>query len=999
MDAIPTPLQFIHANMKRLYLLTGLDPTNDRFHADISNSFIQNNDPSSKYELLTAQYEQFEPTDKIDLRPNVGILRVNWIEKYTQRRPAVILIFVDLEWDDPNFNEKKTECESKIHSLKQTIKCQEVRYLLVLIQRRESSTHQTERATELCTACGLVRTQLVPLNVSEGVKPHVIGAIKRSVSDFSQQFYQAIHKKIRTRRVPENHINLMIRNQFKLGYISELRNDLASAMSFYKLAFDKYSEAKIPDEDKYEYLTVASIINYKICEIYFSRGNAIDAVTQFNRHEDKFMNKNKFKPGRYPSEILADIEHAKWCMREYATFGHIFVEAANAVVLNTSVNPGKYFYSAGEFSEIANKLIEQLKDYYAGEFSEIANNLIEQLKDFYGAEHQQVTADILQPAAPLIFLGQRPWRSNVFLADPSIEHRARIALERYTSVNYEQSSIHFKRAIIHFKKIERCSRQMRVAELQLAKVLLKERNFEGALNVAERVFIMMREKNELISRWHQTLMQSFRVDLTQFKTLFVAEGYIHIDSEVCSNEAEAECEARIQNKFLDSIGFTAASFIFHIFSPSVTPQIDSFSVPSNEFLAFNFPLKQIPADFHGGCEVTFSFIELKIGNFVTFVFDNRHHNFNRFSNIIHQTARESIRVIHSEYPLELKHENIQTILKGDICLLKFSIKNNGNFTFSDITVIHSEYPLELIHENIQTILKGDICLLKFSIKNNGNFTFSDITLKTKSIVGENRTPVFSATMFTKESSSFKKRFPLTFDVQEPFTAKINVLNVEGNAVDYLFEGHRGQIEAQLKVQCDCIITGYEFHVEIENSNNPTTEILNRQVCAGDSYVLNTIVLSKTFSSLTSINLGTLSVFWKRKDTSNEVATTFNLGKANVIKSPIAISAELGERNHIIHKEIHVQISLTNLQKDPITFKMTIHRSDVFMFAGTNEIPISLEPGQTQYRTLSFVANVAGELRFPRISIECNNELDSVINSYAVKALPKAVLVLVSYFYL
>ena len=55
---------------------------------------------------------------------------------------------------------------------------------------------------------------------------------------------------------------------------------------------------------------------FQICEIYFSRGNAIDAVQQFNRHEDKFMNKNKFKPGRYPSEALADIEHAKWCMRE-----------------------------------------------------------------------------------------------------------------------------------------------------------------------------------------------------------------------------------------------------------------------------------------------------------------------------------------------------------------------------------------------------------------------------------------------------------------------------------------------------------------------------------------------------------------------------------------------------------------------------------------------------------------------------------------------------------
>uniref|UniRef100_A0A914XTG4 Uncharacterized protein n=1 Tax=Panagrolaimus superbus TaxID=310955 RepID=A0A914XTG4_9BILA len=142
----------------------------------------------------------------------------------------------------------------------------------------------------------------------------------------------------------------------------------------------------------------------------------------------------------------------------------------------------------------------------------------------------------------------------------------------------------------------------------------------------------------------------------------------------------------------------------------------------------------------------------------------------------------------------------------------------------------------------------------------------------------------------------------------------------------------------------------------------------------------------------------------QSDTSNEVSTTFDLGKTNVIKSPIAISAELGEGNHIIHKEIHIQISLSNLQKDPLTLKMTVHRSDVFMFAGTNElnirkelkkypIPISLEPGQTQNRTLSFIANVAGELPFPRISIECNNELDAVINSYAIKALPKAVLVL------
>ena len=155
-----------------------------------------------------------------------------------------------------------------------------------------------------------------------------------------------------------------------------------------------------------------------------------------------------------------------------------------------------------------------------------------------------------------------------------------------------------------------------------------------------------------MQRWQEVLLQPIRVDLTQFNSLFSARGYILVDSEICSNEADAECEARIQNKFLDSIGFTSAKFIFDIFSASITPQnpieffthsIDDFLIPSNEFLVFNFPLKPIPPEFHDGCEVTFSLIELNIGNFVTFVFDNRHHNFNRFSNILHQTARETIR--------------------------------------------------------------------------------------------------------------------------------------------------------------------------------------------------------------------------------------------------------------------------------------------------------------------------------------------------------------------
>ena len=70
-------------------------------------------------------------------------------------------------------------------------------------------------------------------------------------------------------------------------------------------------------------------------------------------------------------------------------------------------------------------------------------------------------------------------------------------VQKHTTVDYDRSSIHFKRAIVHFRKIEKCSRQMRVAELQLANVYLKEKNFGYALKVAELVFMMMREVNGL----------------------------------------------------------------------------------------------------------------------------------------------------------------------------------------------------------------------------------------------------------------------------------------------------------------------------------------------------------------------------------------------------------------------------------------------------------------------------------------------------------------------
>lgn len=156
----------------------------------------------------------------------------------------------------------------------------------------------------------------------------------------------------------------------------------------------------------------------------------------------------------------------------------MFVETSNAVVLNTSVNPGKYFNLAGEFSEHANGLIEKLKW---------------QLPP----ETMKISIDILTPKSPLEYIGQRPWRPNVSLTDLGSEHHARLALEKAVYTDYEQSINHFKRALVYLRKIERCNRQIIVAELQLALVLAKQKNFEASLAIAEVVFRMMKDSSGL----------------------------------------------------------------------------------------------------------------------------------------------------------------------------------------------------------------------------------------------------------------------------------------------------------------------------------------------------------------------------------------------------------------------------------------------------------------------------------------------------------------------
>ena len=50
-----------------------------------------------------------------------GIFKTAWLEKHLKEIPAVVVLFFDLDWDDPDFKEKQMECAKRLGTLRYCI--------------------------------------------------------------------------------------------------------------------------------------------------------------------------------------------------------------------------------------------------------------------------------------------------------------------------------------------------------------------------------------------------------------------------------------------------------------------------------------------------------------------------------------------------------------------------------------------------------------------------------------------------------------------------------------------------------------------------------------------------------------------------------------------------------------------------------------------------------------------------------------------------------------
>ncbi|KAG6460755.1 hypothetical protein O3G_MSEX012193 [Manduca sexta] len=410
--------------------LSGLDAINNAVHKEIWDAFSNNRRADRtpvRFKLLnnTFEFPVVKPKrNSYEWYIPKGILKKNWVHKRVSLIPAVVVIFYDMDWNDPQWNEKIIECASKVQSIRAAVEGHTTRVAVVVIQSRQSPPPSeymlgAERAQALCAACEIQSKSLFVLPHSDHLMGYII-RLENAFYDIAQNYYHHETKNIKQHRDHLNkttHQYLFVRHQFKLGYLNELKQDMSTAHKHYMHAYNNLLETRTVDTNIHEVRTVAGYINYKLCKLLFALNLPRDAIAQLKSHIERYKNRIG------STELL--FEHYAWIARQYSAFGELFDEAIRAgLPAIQSQHPGFYYQYAAQFTVKRRQAM------------------------------RSVCSEALQyppPPDPLEgiveFYGQRPWRPGRLSADPHDPQKEQAAI---LALQYNERMFNHSTMIINF---------------------------------------------------------------------------------------------------------------------------------------------------------------------------------------------------------------------------------------------------------------------------------------------------------------------------------------------------------------------------------------------------------------------------------------------------------------------------------------------------------------------------------------------------------------------
>lgn len=65
-----------------------------------------------------------------------GILKTGWMNKHLNLVPALVVVFYELDWDEPQWKEKQSECATRVEIVRQSLQGRNTKVAVVLIQKK-----------------------------------------------------------------------------------------------------------------------------------------------------------------------------------------------------------------------------------------------------------------------------------------------------------------------------------------------------------------------------------------------------------------------------------------------------------------------------------------------------------------------------------------------------------------------------------------------------------------------------------------------------------------------------------------------------------------------------------------------------------------------------------------------------------------------------------------------------------------------------------------------
>ncbi|ULT98334.1 hypothetical protein L3Y34_000017 [Caenorhabditis briggsae] len=454
----------------QLVFLSGLDPANKPHHSNVVNVFLNRTAEKPPLQIRVVSGELDIPPKRDEKGLDKGILRREWPSKYLDKVPALIVVFIDLDWNHPSWEDKKTEAESKVASIRASLR-HGTKVALVLIQQKSTNVSDNlaaDRAHELCQACSLSSKQLFILS-ADNLLPNSMSNLQNfslklemAFHELCQVFYHQRLKTIRSRSIPNNSPALVVRQQFKLAFLSELRQDTHTALRNYRLAYDQCKDTveQWDGVDVFEWRSVVGLLNYKMCELAFLHSTALEAINQMRRHATIFFSS---APGIYPTPHLASVELLLWKSKQCYQFAHLFERSvASGLSALATLNPGTH--------------LDQAAGIYAA-----ANTEILALKRNSPQNVPYPNPDPLAKASSTVFFGQRPWRVNCEgLASAEVEADAVNAITQRLVVNHEGVITLLSAALAQYQKYG-CMRMKKKVMMEMANTCYANNEIQRAL--------------------------------------------------------------------------------------------------------------------------------------------------------------------------------------------------------------------------------------------------------------------------------------------------------------------------------------------------------------------------------------------------------------------------------------------------------------------------------------------------------------------------------------